>query len=417
PARAAPARPAPPAWPPGWPAVRGGTGGGPLAGVKVLDLSVNMTGPTATLILAQQGADVLKLEPPGGDVVRRIGSGRDGTSAYFANLNRGKRSIVVDVQQAAGRDLALRLSDAADVVVQNFRPGVVERLGLGPDELCARNPSLVYVSINGFGTTGPMAALPAYDHVVQALSGIAALQSDPRSGTGALVRQGIVDKVTGYTVAQAVTAALFARATSGRGTRIEVPMLDAALSFTWPDGMMNQTCLDPVTVVPPIANTFRPTQTADGYIVLIAVTDEQWQGLFRASGLTHLLDDPDFATPGLRLKNGGRAMRQIGAIFGALPTTEVLERLSANDVACAPLVALEDVAHQPQVVAAGSLEESVDPVLGRVVQPRPAARFVDIGAPIARPAPPLGADTADVLADMGLSDDEVALLRASGAVG
>ena len=400
-----------------WPAAPGATPGGPLAGVKVLDLSVNMTGPMATLILAHAGADVIKLEPPGGDVIRRIGTGRDGTSGYFANLNRTKRSIVVDVQQPAGRDVALRLADAADVFVQNLRPGVIERLGLGPDELCARNPGLVYVSINGFGTTGPMAALPAYDHVVQGLSGIAALQSDPRTGTGALVRQGIVDKVTGYTAAQAVTAALFARAASGLGTTIEVPMLDAALYFVWPDGLMNQTLQDPVTLLPPIANTFRTTKTADGYVVLVAVTDDQWQGLFRASGLTHLFDDPEFATATLRLKNGGRAMREIAAVLAELPTAEVLKRLADNDVACAPVVALEDVADQPQVVAAGSLEESVDPVLGRVVQPRPPARFGAIDDAPRRPAPPLGGHTAEVLAAMGYTHAEVDALRASGAVG
>ncbi len=400
-----------------WPAPRDGDAGGPLNGFRILDLSVNMTGPTATLMLAQQGADVIKVEPPAGDVVRRVGTGRDGTSAYFANLNRSKRSIVLDLQKPAGRDLAARLAGDADVLVQNYRPGVVERLGLGPDEMCAVNPTLVYVSINGFGRSGPMGALPAYDHVVQALSGIAALQSDPRDGTGALVRHGIVDKATGYTVAQAVTAALLARTRTGTGTRIEVSMLDTALNFVWPDGMMNQTCLDPVTTVPPIANTFRPTRTADGYIVLITVTDDQWQRLLRAAGLAHLLDDPEFRTPADRLKHGGRAMRQVAAVLAALPTAEVLERLSSHDVPCAPITALDDVASQPQVVAAGSLEETLDPVLGRVVQPRPAARFTDIGEARRRPSPALGQHTVEVLEDMGLSAAEVASLRADGVLG
>jgi crotonobetainyl-CoA:carnitine CoA-transferase CaiB-like acyl-CoA transferase len=400
-----------------WPAPRDGDAGGPLSGFRILDLSVNMTGPTATLMLAQQGADVIKVEPPEGDVVRRVGTGRGGTSAYFANLNRSKRSIVLDLQKPAGRDIAVRLAGDADVLVQNYRPGVVERLGLGPDEMCAANPTLVYVSINGFGHSGPMAALPAYDHVVQALSGIAALQSDPRDGTGALVRHGIVDKATGYTVAQAVTAALLARTRTGTGTRIEVSMLDTALNFVWPDGMMNQTCLDPVTVVPPIANTFRPTKTADGYIVLITVTDDQWQRLLRAAGLAHLLDDPQFRTPADRLKHGGRAMRQVAAVLAALSTAEVLERLSSHDVPCAPITALDDVASQPQVVAAGSLEETLDPVLGRVVQPRPAAHFAGIGEARRRPSPALGQHTTEVLEDMGLSAAEVAALRADGVVG
>ena len=240
-----------------WPA-RPEDGAGPLAGVRVVDLSTNMTGPLATLVLAQQGADVIKVEPPAGDVIRKVGTGRGGTTAYFSNLNRAKRSIVVDVQRPAGLELVARLAGAADVFVQNFRPGVVERLGLGPDELCAANPSLVYVSINGFGRTGPLAAQPAYDHVVQALSGIAAAQADAKTGTAALVRHGIVDKATGYTAAQAVTAALFARSRTGTGTCIDVSMLDTALNFLWPDAMMNHTCLDEVTVVPSIANTFRP---------------------------------------------------------------------------------------------------------------------------------------------------------------
>ncbi len=400
-----------------WPARRDAPPSGPLGGFRILDLSVNMTGPMATWILATQGADVLKVEPPSGDVVRRVGSGKPGKSAYFANLNRAKRSIVVDLQQPAGVELVRALAAHADAVVQNHRPGVVERLGVGPDDLCAANPGLVYASITGFGRTGPMSSLPAYDHVVQALSGIAALQADPRDGRATLVRHGIVDKATGYAVAQAVTAALLARARTGTGTRIEISMLDAALNFLWPDGMMNQTCLDPVTDVPPIANTFRPTRTADGFVVLITVTDEQWQRLMQAAGLAGLLGDPDFRTQADRLKNGGRAMRQVAEVLAGLPTVEVLARLAAHDVPCAPIVALDDVAGQPQVLAAGSLEEIVDPVLGRVRQPRPAARFTDITEARRGPAPALGEHTDEALEDMGFTADERRALRADGVVG
>ena len=401
----------------GWPARRDASGDGPLAGVRVVDLSVNMTGPFATLILAEQGAAVLKIEPPGGDIIRRVGTGRAGTTAYFSNLNRTKRSMVVDLQQAAGLDVLRRLTAHADVLVQNYRPGVVERLGLGPDDVRAANPALVYVSITGYGRTGPMSALPVYDHVVQALSGIAAIQTDRRDGSAALVRHGIVDKATGYTVAQAVTAALLARATSGRGTAIEVSMLDVALNFLWPDGMMNQTCLDPVTVLPPISNTFRPTPTADGYVVLITVTDHQFKGLVHAAGLAELLDDPELRTPEDRQRNGGKAMRQVGPVLAKLPTAEVVARLAAHDVPCAPIVALDDVAAEPQVIASGSLEETADPTLGRLRQPRPAARFSAIEEPSRTAAPVLGQHTDEVLEDMGFTSEERAALRAEGAVG
>jgi len=398
-----------------WPA-RPDDGGGPLAGVRVVDLSTNMTGPVATLLLAQQGADVIKVEPPAGDVIRRIGTGRAGTSAYFVNLNRAKRSIVVDVQRPAGRDLVARLADSADVFVQNLRPGVIERLGLGPDVLRATNPALVYVSINGYGRTGPLAALPAYDHVVQALSGIAAAQADPKTGAAALVRHGIVDKATGYTVAQAVTAALFARSRTGTGTQVDVSMLDSALNFLWPDGMMNHTCLDDVTVLPPIANSFRPTPTADGFVQLVTVTDEQWQRLLQAAGLGHLLEDPDFRTPADRLRHGGRAMRQVGAVLATLPTAEVVARLAAHDVPCAPIVALDDVASLPQIVTTGALEETADPTLGRVRQPQPAARFVDIPEAPRPAAPALGEHTRSVLLAMGCTPEEVEALDADGTV-
>jgi len=391
-------------------------GPGPLGGYRIVDLTVNMTGPLATMILADQGADVVKVEPAHGDIIRGVGSGRAGTTAYFANLNRSKRSIVIDVRQPDGRDLVRRLADGADVFIENFRPGVIERLGLGPDELRATHPALVYVSITGYGRTGPLTATPVYDHVVQAMSGIAARQAD-RSGVPALVRQGLVDKATGYSVAQAITAALLARARTGIGARVEVSMLDVALNFLWPDGMMAHTCLDPVNELPEIANTFRLTPTADGFVALITVTDDQWQGLMRGSGRADLLADPQFRTSADRQRNGGTAMREIGAALRAMSTEEVVARLTEHDVPCAAVVDLDHVRTQPQVIASGSLEETVDPRLGRVVQPRPAPRFGGIREAPRRPAPGLGEHTAEILGELGLGPDDVLDLQRRGIVG
>src|SRR4051812_13300006 len=208
----------------------------PLAGFRIVDLTTNMSGPLATMVLADQGADVIKVEPLTGDVIRSVGTGVAGMSAYFANVNRAKRSIAIDLSQPQGRDVVLRLTGGADVFAQNFRPGVVERLGLAPADVMATNPALIYASISGFGDSGPLAAAPAYDHVVQALSGFAALQSEGVT-EAAMVRHGVIDKATAYSTAQAITAALLARTRTGEGARIDVSMLDVALAFVWLGGM------------------------------------------------------------------------------------------------------------------------------------------------------------------------------------
>ncbi len=382
---------------------------GPLAGLRVVDLSANMTGPYATMILADQGADVVKVEPPGGEVVRRVGTGRAGFSAYFANLNRSKRSVVVDLRQPGGPEVVLRLVEGTDVFVQNFRPGVMERFGLGPEALCDRFPSLVYLSINGFGREGPLAAMPAYDHVVQALSGMAALQA-PKGGDPTLVRHGVVDKATGLVAAEAVLAALFGRGRSGRGTHVEISMLDVALSLIWPDGMMNHTCRDPVTEVPPIAGSFRLTATADGFVSLITVTDAQWRALVTAVGLEDRLEDPALASLDDRLRNGGRIMREVGAALAVLPTDSVIELMRAHGVPCMPAVALQDVVETIAAMAPGALEEARHPTLGRIVQPRPPARFSRFETTVA-PAPEAGAETDAVLREIGMTAAEVAELR------
>ena len=386
---------------------------GPLAGYRVVDLTMNMSGPLATMVLADQGADVIKIEPPGGEVIRRVGTGRGGTTTYFANLNRSKRSIVIDLQSDRGRAVLLQLVSAADVFVQNFRLGVADRLGLGVDALRGAHPRLVYVSITGFGPDGPLSAAPAYDHAVQALSGIAARQAGPKEGVPDLVRHGIVDKATAYTTAQAITAALLVRERTGEGGVIDVSMLDVAINFLWPDGMMNHTCLDDVPEVPAVAGSFRLTQTADGYVSVVTLTDKQWQGLVIASGVT---EDERAGTVEGRMKHGGDTMRRVKQSLAEMTTEEVVARMTANEVPCAPVVGLGHVREHPQVIASAVIEETVHPALGRIVQPRPAARLHDVEEAERRPAPAAGEHTDEILTEAGFSPGEIAELRETRAI-
>jgi crotonobetainyl-CoA:carnitine CoA-transferase CaiB-like acyl-CoA transferase len=385
----------------------------PLAGIRIIDLTTNMSGPLATMVLADQGADVVKVESPAGDAIRSVGTGHAGMSAYFANNNRGKRSLVVDLSTDAGRDVVRRLTAEADVFAQNFRPGVIERLGLDADSLMAANQRLVYASISGFGTSGPLADAPAYDHVVQALAGYAAIQS---AGTSepSMVRHGVIDKATAYTLAQAVTAALLQRERTGRGTRIDVSMLDVAIAFLWPDGMMDHTVDEPSSVLPPTSRSFRVTPTADGQVVLVTLTAAQWSGLTGA-----LLDDGDsdaMADTSARMKGGAEVMRRVRSVIAGMPTDEVVARLRAADVPVAPVRQLDEVADDPQVAASGIVKSFDHSVLGKVHQPRPAPFFDGGTIEPAPAAPQLGEHTDDVLREAGWSDAEVADLRGRGIV-
>jgi crotonobetainyl-CoA:carnitine CoA-transferase CaiB-like acyl-CoA transferase len=383
-----------------------------LDGVKVVDLTSNMSGPLATMVLADQGAEVIKVEPLGGDIIRTVGTGRGGMSAYFANVNRGKRSIAVDLSTDDGRAVVLRLADQADVFAQNFKTGVVDRLGVGPDVVRARNERLVYLSISGFGPDGPLGSAPAYDHVVQALSGFAALQSE--NAEPAMVRHGAIDKATAYSAAQAVTAALFARTSTAKGATIEVSMLDVAVAFLWPDGMMNHTVVDPEKLLPPVHRSFKLTPTADGQVALVTLTAAQWSGLVGA-----LLDDdgPDLSDTGARMAGGADIMRKVRAAIATMPTAEVVERLTAAAVPVAPVVGLGEVHEHPQVVASETVGDFEHDVLGRIRQPRPAP-VIDGVKPTAVPsAPRLGADADAVLLSAGWAAAEIADLRERGILG
>jgi crotonobetainyl-CoA:carnitine CoA-transferase CaiB-like acyl-CoA transferase len=380
---------------------------GPLSGFRIVDLTENMAGPMATMVLGDQGADVVKVESLWGDQIRRTGSGRGGMAAYFANLNRSKRSIALDLRRPEGQAVLERLFDGADVVVHAYRPAAARKLGI--DRSRVRTPErngLVYCEIVGFGRDGPLAGRAVYDHVVQALSGFASLQSDPGTGAPSLVRQGVVDKATGLTVAQAVTAALLRRTRTGVGESIAVTMLDVALNFLWPDGMMNNTALEVTDIRPPAANTYRLTRTKDGHIALMVLTEDQWAALHPAL---------DLEPPGERTYP--ERLREARERLAHMPTAEAIEALTAHDVPCAPVLSLEEVPFHPQVVANEALEIFDHPVLGPIRQPVPAPRLEGMELKDLRSAPNLGEHSLQVLEECGYESAEIEALVASQVVG
>jgi crotonobetainyl-CoA:carnitine CoA-transferase CaiB-like acyl-CoA transferase len=391
---------------------------GPLHGYRVVDLSAMITGPFATMILGDQGADVIKIEPPGaGDVMRWLGTQKNGLSTLFALTNRSKRSIVLNLREESARELVRRLVARADVFVQNFRPGVVERLGLDEPALRALRPDLVYVSISAFGATGPYAKKPAYDHILQGLSGFASVQGDPLSGRPAHVKNAICDKLTALVVAQGITAALLARERGAGGQHLRANMLDAAIAVLWPDGGANEVLLDPSAPrQPTLAATYRVSEAADGFYDLAAVTDAQVHGLFRALGRADLASDPRFATAAARMQNLAALAAELGDGPTQKSVAEVVSALEAEDVPCGPIWSIAQVPSDPQVRANGTFVESEHPRLGRMREPRPPLGFARTPAAIARPAPALGEHSDEVLAELGLGADERARLRADGAI-
>ena len=396
---------------------------GPLDGIKIIDLTAMASGPYATSILADQGADVIKVEPPGkGDLIRHIGTTRGGMSAIFNTLNRGKRSVVIDLRQERGAALLHKLASDADVLVQNFRPGVVDRLGVGEATLRALAPQLIYVSISGFGEKGPGAQRRVYDSVMQAYSGIARHQANPETGVPEFVRNIICDKGTAITTAQAITAALFAReraAAGAAGQHLRISMLHASIAFLWPDGMQNYTYLGGESgESPPMGRATLPAirRTADGFMTITAIKDTEYVALCHALDRPDLVDDPRFAEAGERARNAQAFHEVINALTETRTTADLTARLEAADVPHAIVATPATIHLDPQVVANELLIESEHPSAGPMRNPRPVGDFDRTPSAMPGPAPALGQHTDEVLRALGLSASDLAELRADGVV-
>lgn len=392
---------------------------GPLTGIRVIDLSAMLSGPWAADILGDQGADVIKVEPPGsGDHVRALRNRSQGLASMFININRSKRSVTIDLKHPDGVATLRSLVASADVLVQNFRPGVVDRLGIGYDDLRAVNPGLVYLSISGFGESGPYADRRVYDPIVQALSGLTTVQAGSDTERPRLIRTVLPDKLTAMAGAQAICAALVARGRTGEGQHVRLSMLDTVLSFLWATDMNAYTFADR-PVEPERAASFIDLiyQTADGYITVATMKDSEWRAFCAAADRPDLLTDERFDTPAKRDENVDERLAVIQEVLLARPAAEWLKILPEHDVPCAPALRRCELLDHPQVLASGTIVESDHPVAGRLRQARPAPRFS--GTPVGPPrgAPLLGQHNREVLAELGLAEAEIDRLVAAGALG
>ena len=391
---------------------------GPLDGYRVIDLTTMVSGPFATMMLGDQGADVIKVEAPGGgDHVRTGGDRAGGLPANFINNNRNKRSIAVDLKNPQGREVVLGLATDADVFIQNFRPGVVERLGVGEPAVRAVNPAIVYVSINGFGESGPYSTKRVYDPIIQAASSLASIQGGSDDARPRLVRTILPDKLTAVTAAQAVTAALLARARTGKGQHVRLSMLDAVVSFLWASDMGGQTFVGRENSGQRAASFIDLIyETEDGFMAVAVMSDREWRGLVRATERPEWLEDERFKTPALRDANIDDRLALTQEAIRTRTTAEWMARLEAEDVPCAPVLTRNALVAHPQVAAAGTLVEYDHPSAGRVRQARPAARFEETPSTVRRGAPLLGEHTDALLGEAGLSDEGIARLRADGVI-
>ena len=390
---------------------------GPLSGIKVLDLTSMVSGPLAATILADQGADVIKIEPVHGEQLRHLGEPHNGVPASFFSCNRNKKSLAVDLKKEAGKQILWKLIDSADVLLQNFRPGAMARMGFSESEVRQKNKEIIYVSISGFGDKGPYAHKRVYDPIIQGLSGATDIQADRKTGRPNMFRIILADKVSAMTAAQAISSALFHRERSGEGQHIELSMLDATVAFFWPEGMTGLTFAEKETDV---KKTFSSIdliyETKDGYITISVISDKEWNGICKVLKCEELIKDERFATSRARRQHADERRSVIGEMVEKWTSEELLKSLDKNDVPCAPLLSRTELMDHPQITESQTIQRLVFEGFGEVRQARPAAKFQLTESEIRSPAPKLGQHSSEVLTSLGFDQEEIGELIASKTI-
>jgi crotonobetainyl-CoA:carnitine CoA-transferase CaiB-like acyl-CoA transferase len=391
---------------------------GPLSGVVIVDVTNFVFGPVATQILADMGADVIKIEPPEGDPTRDIGRRRsEGMGSFFLNLNRNKRSVVLDLKRPEAREAMLRLLGTADVLVHNMREIAVQKLGLGYDALSVKYPRLVHAAAKGFGDVGPYAHRPAYDDVIQGLSAITGLNAKA-NGTPGYAPMLLTDKLCGVYLSSAISMALVHRERSGKGQSVSVPMFETMASFNLLEHMADAVLAPsgeeteaPVGYARVFGEHHRPFATSDGYLCLIANTDAQWRRLFELLGCPEHAQDPRFLTIGARMDNVTVLYSIVAELLQRRTTAEWLELLAKSDIPAGPANGLEELRRDPHLQQQGFFQTIVHPTDGALLMPGVPFGFSETPGAIRRAPPRLGEHTAEVLCALGYSGAEMAKIR------
>jgi crotonobetainyl-CoA:carnitine CoA-transferase CaiB-like acyl-CoA transferase len=378
---------------------------GPLEGYKVLELTSTVSGPFASMMLADQGADVVKVEPPGiGDLARFMGTIKSGIGAMFTVLNRNKKCICLDFKNPEDFEVLKKLIQETDVLIENYRPGVVKKLGIDYDSAVKLNQEIIYCSISGYGQSGPYKERKVYDPLIQATAGTAAAQS---SKNPEFFKTIVFDKVTALTAAQSITSALLQKERIGKGQYIPISMMDSALYYSWPDMMMNQTFLEGGESIGELADYFSVYKTNDGFITIILATSDEIFNPFCEYFKVDLHKDDRFSNAAARVKNKDDLTAEINKITQKYNTKELIDLMDLHGIPASVVNQLDDIHKDPQVIEQGSLVEVEHPITGTMRMPRPPFKFLNQDKFPKKQATILGADSREVLESLGVANEHI----------